>query len=87
VASDDLQPMCVALLKQQHDFLKDLLKEQHDFLKDSNLKKCDPTVKIVFHYTRKENMDNIKTYGLMSHLDRDANRVVSVHNGKNAVQI
>jgi hypothetical protein len=71
VALDDLHPMCVALLNQQRSFLI-----------DPKVKNCDQTVKIVFHYTRKENMANIRDHGLMSHLDRASNNVAANYNGK-----
>ena len=72
MARDHLHKMCVALLKQQRIFLI-----------DKRVKDCDQEVKIVFHYTNNENMNNIRTYGLMSKNDRRINGVVSNFNGKN----
>mmetsp|Transcript_326 Transcript_326/g.920 ORF Transcript_326/g.920 Transcript_326/m.920 type:complete len:570 (+) Transcript_326:710-2419(+) len=66
VARDDMTFMCEKLFQEQQTFWS----AGKPFRVD-----------IAYHYTRSQNMDRIRTDGLMTHAERQANSVTSNYNG------
>ena len=66
VARDDMVFMAIKMLQLHESFSSDLKPSRVD---------------IGYHYTRPENMDRIRTDGLMTHAERTAHSVGALHNG------